>query len=91
MYEYLGDEGIAEGVDTIACHTVSFKGNLKQRQNYRTISLISHSSKIMLRVILSRLRAKAEEPLAEEQAGFRPGRSTVEQIFNCQVIIKKHL
>ena len=45
----------------------------------------------MLRVILSRLKAKAEEPLAEEEAGFRPGRDTVEQIFNSRVIIEKHL
>ena len=49
------------------------KGNLDQCQNYRTISLISHPSKIMLRVIFNRLGAKAEELLAEEQAGFRPG------------------
>ena len=53
------------------------KGNLKQCQNYRTVSLISNPSKIMLRIILSRLKAKAEELLAEELAGFRPGRSTV--------------
>ena len=45
----------------------------------------------MLRVILSRLKANAGELLAEEQAGFRPGRSTVEQIFNGRVIIEKHL
>ena len=45
------------------------KGNLNQCQNYRTISLISHPSKIMLRVIFNRQRAKAEELLAEEQAG----------------------
>ena len=36
---------------------------------------------MMLRVILNRLKAKTEELLAEEQAGFRSGRSTVEQIF----------
>ena len=66
------------------------KGNLKQCHNYRTISLISHPSKIMLRVIISRLKATAEEMLAKEQAGFRPGRSTVEQIFKNRVI-KKHL
>ena len=44
------------------------KGHLKQCRNYRTISLISHPSKIMLRVILNRLEAKAEELLAEDQA-----------------------
>ena len=83
MQEGLGDEGIAEPLPK--------KGNLKQYQNYRTISLISHPSKIMLRIILNRLKTKAEELLAEEQAGFRPGRSTVEQNFNSRVIIEKHL
>ena len=42
------------------------KGKLKQCQNYRTISLISHSGKIILEVILNRLKAKAEELLTEE-------------------------
>ena len=45
----------------------------------------------MLRVILNRLKAKAEELWAEEKAGFRQGRSTVEQIFNSRVIIEKHV
>ena len=67
------------------------KGNLRQCQNYRTISLISHTSKIMLRVILNRLKKEAEEHLAEEQAGFRTGRSTVEQIFTCRILMEKHL
>ena len=45
----------------------------------------------MLRVFLKRLKAKAEGLLAKEQAGFRPGRSTVEQISNSRVITEKHL
>ena len=57
------------------------KGNFKQYQNYRTNSLINHSNKIMLRVTLNRLKTKAEKLLSEEQAGFRPGRSTADQIF----------
>ena len=67
------------------------KGNLRQCKNYRTISLIPHASKVMLRVILNRLKNQAEEHLAEEQAGFRAKRSTVEQIFNCRILIEKHL
>ena len=45
----------------------------------------------MLRAILNRLKAKAEELLAEEQAGYRPGRSTVEETFSSRVITEKHL
>ena len=67
------------------------KGNLKQCQNYRTISLISHPSKVMLQVILNRLKSQSEKLLAEEQAGFRPKRSTMEQIFNLRILIEKHL
>ncbi|KAL8577432.1 hypothetical protein ACOMHN_048067 [Nucella lapillus] len=66
-------------------------GNLKHCQNYRTISLISHPSKVMLRVLLNRLKGKKEEILAEEQAGFISKRSTVKQIFNIRILIKKHL
>ena len=62
--------------------TLPKKGNLQQCQNYRTVSLISHTSKVMLKIILNRLKPQAEKIIAEEQAGFRAGRSTTEQIFN---------
>ncbi|XP_068208249.1 uncharacterized protein [Palaemon carinicauda] len=44
----------------------------------------------MLRVLLNRLRPQAEEIIAEEQAGFRRGRSTTEQIFNLRVLCEKY-
>ncbi|GFO33582.1 endonuclease-reverse transcriptase, partial [Plakobranchus ocellatus] len=69
--------------------TLPKKGNLKLCQNYRTISLISHPSKVMLKVILNRLKPEAEKIIAEEQAGFRPGRSTVEQICNVRILMEK--
>ena len=71
--------------------TLPRKGNLQQCQNYRTISLISHPSKVMLKIILNRLKPQAEKIIAEEQAGFRAGRSTTEQIFNLQVICEKYV
>ena len=67
------------------------KGNLQLCQNYRTISLISHSSKVMLKVILKRLKPQAEEIIAEKQAGFRAGKSTKEQIFNLRILSEKYL
>ena len=71
--------------------TLPKKGYLQLCQNYRTISLISHSSKVMLKVILNRLKPQAEEIIAEEQAGFRAGRSTTEQIFNLRILCEKYL
>ena len=67
------------------------KGNPQQCQNYRTISLISHPSKVMLRILLNRLKPQAEEIIKEEQAGFRAGRSTTEQIFNLRILCEKYL
>ena len=67
------------------------KGNLRQCENHRMICLISHPSKVMLCIILNHLKSKAVELLSEERASFQAGQSTVEQIFNCRVLIEKHL
>ena len=91
----LGDEGMAEEWTRSLVIPLPKQqqqnNNLKHCQNCRTISLLSYPSKIMLRVILDRLKAKAEELLAEEQAGFRRGRSAIGQILNVRVVIQKHL
>ena len=71
--------------------TLPKKGNLQQCQNYRTISLIRHPSKVMLKIILNRLKSQAGKIIAEEQAGFRAGRSTTEQIFNLHILCEKYL
>ena len=68
--------------------TLPKKGNL---QNYRTNSLISHASKVMLKIILNRLQPQAEEIIAEEQVGFRAVRSTTEQIFNLRILCENYL
>jgi len=46
------------------------KGDLSQCTNYRTISLVSHASKILLKVILNRMQDKTEQEVSDEQAGF---------------------
>ena len=71
--------------------TPAKKGSLQQCQNYRTISFISHPSKVMLKIILNRLKPQAEKIIAEEQAGFRAGGSTTEQIFNLRILCEKYL
>lgn len=65
-------------------------GNLKLCQNYRTISLISHPSKVLLKILLARLQPQVEQILSIEQAGFRAERSTAEQIFNLRMLIEKY-
>ena len=71
--------------------TLPKKGSLQQCQNYQTISLISHPSKVMLKIILNRLKPQAEKIIDEEQAGFRAGRSTTEQILNLRILCEKYL
>ena len=65
------------------------KGDLQLCSNYRTISLISHASKIMLKILQWRLSRKLEDEIGWTQAGFRSGRGTRDHIFNLQVIIQK--
>ena len=64
-------------------------GDSKECGNYRTIALISHTSKIMLYIILERIKEKAERELAEEQVGFRPGRGTGDKLCAIQILIEK--
>ena len=56
--------------------TLPKKGNPQHCQNYRTISLTGHPSKVMLKITLNRLKPQAEKIIAEEEAGFSAGRST---------------
>ena len=65
------------------------KGDLIHRANYRIVSLISHTGKILLIVLLNRLKQQLEPHLSEEQAGFRKDRSTVHQIQTLRLIAEK--
>ena len=66
------------------------KGNAKERSNYRTIALISHVSKIMLKILQVRLQQYMNHELPDVQTGFRKGRGTRDQIANIHWIIKKN-
>ena len=57
-------------------------GDTPQCSNNRIISLISHSSKILLKIIAKRLAMKLNEEISEEQAGFRTGKGTRNKIMN---------
>jgi len=57
------------------------KGNLKECKNWRGITLLSVVSKVMGKIVIDRIRTGVESKLRKEQAGFRPGRGTTEQIL----------
>ena len=59
------------------------------KANYRTIALISHASKVMLKILQARLQQCVNRELPDVQAGFRKGRGTRDQIANICWIIKK--
>ena len=65
------------------------KGNAKECSNYWTIALISHSSKVMLKILQATLQQYVNHELPDVQAGFRKGRGTRDQIANIHWIIKK--
>ena len=75
LQQNLADRRKVNSVDPVLAHHTSRERQLQQCQNYRTISLISHSSKVMLKIILNILKQQAQI-IAEEQTGLRAGRST---------------
>ena len=65
------------------------KGNAKECSNYCTIALISHVSKVMLKILQARLQQYVNRELSDVQAEFRKGRGTRDQIANIHWIIEK--
>ena len=65
------------------------KGNAKECSNYHTIALISHASKVMLKILQASLQQYMNRELPNVQAGFRKGRGTRDQIANICWIIEK--
>uniref|UniRef100_A0A4W2EL86 Hydroxyacid oxidase 1 n=1 Tax=Bos indicus x Bos taurus TaxID=30522 RepID=A0A4W2EL86_BOBOX len=65
------------------------KSNAEECSNYRTIALISHASKVMLKILQARLQRYVNRELPDVQAGFRKGRGTRDQIANICWIIEK--
>ena len=65
------------------------KGNGKECSNYRTIALISHASKVMLKILEARLQQYVNCEIPDVQAGFKKGRGTRDQIDNIHWIMEK--
>ena len=65
------------------------KGNAKECSNYCTFALISHTTKVMIKILQARLQQYVNHELPGVQAGFRKGRGTRDQIANVHWIVKK--
>ena len=69
--------------------SVPKKGNAKECANYHTVALISHTSKVMLKILQARLQQFVNRELPDVQAGFRKGRRSRDQIASIHWIIEK--
>ena len=80
----LENSAVATGLEK-----VSFHSNAKECSNYCTIALISHASKVTLKILQARLQQYVNRELPDFQPGFRKGRGTGDQIANICWIIEK--
>ena len=85
----LENSAVATGLEKVSFHSNPKKGNAKECSNYRTIALISHTSKVMLKILQARLQQYVNCELPDIQAGFRKGRGTRDQIANILWIMEK--
>ena len=85
----LGNSAIATGLEKVSFHSNPKEGNAKECSNYHTVALISHASKVMLKILPARLQQYVNRELPDVQAGFRKGRGTRDHIANICWIIKK--
>ena len=83
----LENSAVATGLEKISFH--SNPSNAKECSNYRKIALISHASKVMLKILQARLQQYMNRELPDVQAGFKKGRGTRDQIANIRWIIEK--
>ena len=89
MPENLENSAVATGLEKVSVHSNPKERQCQRMLNYCTISLISHTSKIMLKIHQARLQQYTNSELSDVQAGFRKGRGTREQIANICWITKK--
>ena len=84
----LENSAVATGLEKVSFHS-NLKGNAKESSNNHTVALISHTSKVMLKILQARLHQYVNHELPDVQASFRKGRGTRDQIANIRWIVKK--
>ena len=83
------NSAVATGLEKVSFHSNPKERRCQKCSNYRTISLISHASKVMLKILQARLQQYVNPELSDVQAHFRKGRGTRDQIANIHWIIEK--
>ena len=85
----LENSAVATRLERSVFIPIQKKDNAKEYSNYHTIALISHASKVMLKILQARLQLDMEHELLDVQSGFIKGRGTRNQIANIHWIIEK--
>ena len=85
----LENSAVATGLENVSFHANPKESNAKECSNDRTIALISHASKVELKILQVGLQQCVNCELPDVQAGFRKGRGTRDQIANICWVIKK--
>ena len=85
----LENSAVATALEKVIFIPIPKKGNAKECSNYHTIALISHTTKVMLKILQARLQQYVNHELPYVQAGFRKGRGTRDQIANICWIMEK--
>ena len=89
MPENMENSAVATGLEKVSFHSNPKESNTKECSNYHTIALISHASKVMLKIPQARLQQYMNHELPDVKTGFRKGRGTRDQIANIHWIIEK--
>ena len=84
----LENSEVATGLEKVSFHS-NATGNAKECSIYHTIALISHASKVMLKILQARLQQYMNRELPDVQAGFRKDRRTRDQMANTRWILEK--
>ena len=85
----LENSAVATGLEKVRFHSNPKKGNVKECSSYHMVAVISHASKVMLKILQARLQQYVNHKLLDVQPGFRKGRGTRDQIANILWIIEK--
>ena len=82
MSANLENSAVATGLEKVSFHSNSKERKCQECSNYCTTALISHASKVMLKILQARLQQYVNRERPDAQAGFRKGRGTRDQIGN---------